>query len=465
MLEPGPKDFADRLLKVIIGNSRSRIAIADRNGVFLDLAPNFTAIYGGERRDYLGHSAYELERRGVLTPSVTAMVLRRGCEVQLMLTTRLGRTVLAQGFPVHDTDGAIARVVSFSYDITDLQLLREEYEHLQQSLLNQPPSDQGGEIEIEDIRFRSAAIRNIHGLIQRVAKTQANVLFLGESGVGKTLFARLVHRLSQRRTEPLVELNCAALPAELIEAELFGYEPGAFTGARQQGKAGLIEQANGGTLFLDEVGELTLAAQAKLLKVLQDHRILRVGGNRERTVDFRLITATNQDLKARVDDGRFRLDLYYRLNVIPIIIPPLRQRRDDIPVLIDHVWARLRQRYAQDKTLDTALKNHLQAYHWPGNIRELENILERLFVSDPGPVVQTIDTVGELLPSIDMIPAIQTPSVPDDEPSESLPEVLARVERELLEDAKRRCGSTYAMARRLGISQPSVARKLKKYGL
>ncbi len=465
MSEPNATDIADRLLKVIIDNSRSRIAIADRNGIFLEVAPNFTAIYGGEPKDYLSHSAHELERRGVLTPSVTAMVLREGREVQLMLTTRLGRTVLAQGVPVHGEDGAIVRVISFSYDMTDLQLLREEYEHLQQSLLQLPGLALNGEVEIEDIRFRSAAIGNIHALIQRVAKTRANVLFLGESGVGKTLFARLVHRLSPRRNEPLVELNCAALSSELIEAELFGYEPGAFTGARQQGKPGLIEEANGGTLFLDEIGELSPAAQAKLLKALQDRRILRIGGTRERSVDFRLITATNQDLKARVDSGRFRLDLYYRLNVIPIIIPPLRQRRDDIPVLINHVWTRLRQRYALDKALDTSLKNRLQHYSWPGNVRELENILERLFVSAPGLVVQATDTVLDLLPNIDTTPTVQTPSIPDDESPESLPQVLARVERELLEDAKRRCGSTYAIARRLGISQPSVARKLKKYGL
>ena len=455
----------DALVKVIVEKSYSRIAVADRHGVFLNVAPNFAALYGGTAEDYVGCSAFDLEKSGILTPSVTAKVLREDREVQFMLTTRMGRTVLAQGFPVRDAAGSIVQVASFSYDMTDLHILREEYEYLQQRFYKQDGAARSRGAESEITQPIDPAMRSIFELVWRVARTPASVLFLGETGVGKTMFARLVHQQSDRRTGRLVELNCASLPGSLVEAELFGYESGAFTGARQKGKAGLIEEASGGTLFLDEISEASLDVQAKLLKALEDRRIMRVGATRERSVDFRLVAATNVDLEARVESGQFRPDLYYRLNVVPIIIPPLRQRQKDLPSLIDHLWAKIDKRYGGGKVLESPLIGSLLRYHWPGNVRELENVLERLYVTETGPRIGSDRAIRGLLSGMAAPPLPEASAPAPEGRAEPLPKVLARVERQLLQDAQKRHSSTYEMAASLGISQPSVVRKLRKHGL
>ena len=467
MLDMQPLALATtRLLEVILEKSRDNIAIADQDGILLTISPSFLTIYGGEADDFLNRSVFELERSGLLQPSVTAVVLREKREIQLMQQTLTGRTVMAQGIPVFDAQGGILRVVSFSHDLTDLQLLREEYERLQQSMLAEPESEgatANTSVEIGGIYFRSTSTQRVYELLKRVAITDANVLLLGESGVGKTLFAQSLHSYSRRSSKRFVELNCAVLPEGLIESELFGYEGGAFTGARQDGKPGLIEQAAGGTLFLDEIGELPLSAQAKLLKVLQDRRLTRVGGVKERAVDMRLVAATNQNLKTLVEKKQFRLDLYYRLNVIPISIPPLRQRREDIPVLVEHFWSRLQQRYNANKRLHPELLARLSAYHWPGNVRELENILERAFVTGAGSVIHAADELFDILPTAKDAQVIVPESTTSPKALEPLAQVLARTECEVLRNAREHCKTTYEMAKVLGISQPSVVRKLQKH--
>lgn len=452
------------LLHAIVERSNNSFGITDANGVLLHVSPRFVSIYGGELGDYIGHSVYELERAGVIAPSVSALVLRERREQQVMQRTTLGRAVLAQAFPVLGTDGEVERVVSVSFDLTDLESLRGEYLSLQKDLIAANSDEQGSaSTEIQGVRFRSTAVRSICGLIRRVAATDANVLMLGETGVGKTLFARELHRLSGRRSGKMVDLNCSAIPEHLFEAELFGYEAGAFTDARRGGKPGLIEEAAGGTFFLDEIGELPLPIQPKLLKVLQDRRVRRVGGTQDRAVDFRLVAATNSDLKAAVDNGDFRPDLYYRLNVIPIRIPPLRERRDDLNELVDHFWNALSRRHRLRKTLDSEVRSRLQGYDWPGNVRELENVLERLMLASDKRLV-TAEIANEVIPDAMDKVAVDS-AVPQVRTQETLPSALARVEREMLQNAKDRSRSTYEMARVLGISQPTVVRKLRKHGL
>ena len=262
-----------------------------------------------------------------------------------------------------------------------------------------------GELETENRRMRqtitetstgdltpivgeSAAITDIKETIERVAPTEARVLITGENGTGKELVARWVHRKSNRNDEPMVEVNCAAIPSELIESELFGHEKGAFTGATQQ-RIGKFEQAHGGTLFLDEIGDMSLSAQAKVLRVLQEHKIQRVGGSRTVEVDVRVIAATNKNLQEEIEDGDFREDLYHRIGVILIDVPPLRERRGDIPLITEHMADRLARRNGiPPKTFsDDALKA-LQRYEWRGNVRELHNVLERILILTDG------DTVG-----------------------------------------------------------------------
>jgi len=265
-----------------------------------------------------------------------------------------------------------------------------------------------GELETENRRMRqtitetstgdltpivgeSAAITDIKETIERVAPTEARVLITGENGTGKELVARWVHRKSNRNDEPMVEVNCAAIPSELIESELFGHEKGAFTGATQQ-RIGKFEQAHGGTLFLDEIGDMSLSAQAKVLRVLQEHKIQRVGGSRTVEVDVRVIAATNKNLQEEIEDGDFREDLYHRIGVILIDVPPLRERRGDIPLITEHMADRLARRNGiPPKTFsDDALKA-LQRYEWRGNVRELHNVLERILILTDGETVGAED--------------------------------------------------------------------------
>jgi sigma-54 specific flagellar transcriptional regulator A len=237
---------------------------------------------------------------------------------------------------------------------------------------------------------RSAAMRAIHRLIEQVAPFESNVLILGESGTGKEMAARHIHELSGRGRHPFVPVNCGAIPAELLESELFGHEKGAFTGALST-RLGRFEFAEGGTLFLDEIGDMSLQMQVKLLRVLQERSFERVGSNRTIRCNVRIIAATHRDLETAIEDGRFREDLYYRLNVFPLLMPPLRDRLDDLPVLIEHLVERQSQKPTRPIRLDASAIDCLAQNTWPGNVRELANLLERLMILYPGQMITAAD--------------------------------------------------------------------------
>ncbi len=315
----------------------------------------------------------------------------------------------------------------------------------------------------EEIVGKSTAMQGVMEKVRKVAPTKTTVLLLGESGTGKELIARAIHKLSPRRDKLFVPINCAAIPRELLESELFGYEKGAFTGATSR-KPGKFEIANGGTVFLDEISELELSLQAKLLRVLQDQMIERVGGTRPLKVDVRIIAATNADLKKRVQEGKFREDLYYRLNVFPIEIPPLRERKEDIPLLVEHFI----KKYAREmkvppkKVKDRAMKLLMQ-YEWKGNVRELENTIERAMIlaegDEIGPEhislvgVDTGEPLGETL--------TQGVSL-----EEAVKEVVRRVERRIIQEAlERHHWNKTRVAEELQVSYKTLLTKIKEYGL
>ena len=277
-------------------------------------------------------------------------------------------------------------------------------------------------------------------------------MLLGESGVGKTSLARRVHHVSPRAEGPFVEVSCGAIPATLFESEMFGCVAGAFTGAPADGRPGYLEQADGGTLFLDEVAELPLALQPKLLSVLQSGEFSRLGDDRVRRVDIRLVAATNRDLAASVERGSFRADLFYRLNVVPITVPPLRERRAEIPHLVETIMRRLADRHGEPPLLHDRHWGYLMSHDWPGNIRELENHLERLWF-----------VVPEDQPTESTAQAGRSPTSENREAP--LANALAATEYRCLEQALRQCSTTYEIARYLGISQPTVVRKLRHHGL
>jgi len=317
-------------------------------------------------------------------------------------------------------------------------------------------------------RFRlvgqSPAIMQIFAVVEKVANTPSTVLITGESGTGKELIARALHENSSRHGGPFIKINCAAIPKTLMESELFGYEKGAFTGA-VGAKPGRFELAHGGTLFLDEIGEIPVEMQVKLLRVLQESEFERVGGIRTIKVDVRLVTATNRDLLQDIADGSFREDLYYRLNVVPIHIPPLRERREDIPLLVDHFLAKFNDRLKkQIGSVSADAVSRLVSYHWPGNIRELENMMERTMLFCERPEIQASD----LPPEIAGLPAAALAAAAAGAGSlkEAVRAETERVERELIQKALDETGGNVTQAaRKLKISRKSLQTKMKELGL
>ncbi|MEK4534605.1 sigma 54-interacting transcriptional regulator [Peribacillus sp. FSL K6-1552] len=454
-------------LKKIIETSNNNITITDEKGIILYSNPKLWEIYGMEPASYIGTSVYQLEKEGLLTPSINALVLKEKKAMRIMQHTQTGHVVMSTGYPIFNKEGLLVRVISYGQDQTEILQLQEQYEQLQRIV-------KGYQTEVEDLRekeldyhdmiARSNATKQILKTIHNVAKTDATILLLGPSGVGKSTFARSVHNQSNRKKEPFIEVNCSTIPESLFESEIFGYEPGSFTGANKQGMQGLIEQADSGTLFLDEIGELPLAMQAKLLKVLQEKKIKRIGGKKESLINFRLIAATNQDLKGMVSEGKFRLDLFYRLNVIPIQIPALHERKEDIPLLIQHYLQKTNDKYQKLKKFHPTTYEVLNHYQWPGNIRELENLIEQLILIIEEPIIFPKHLPQAITGQIEQTEnsSSQTIEQESDE-NHDLKKTLEKVELQLITKAYKQCKTTYEMAEYLGVSQPTVIYKLKKY--
>ena len=305
----------------------------------------------------------------------------------------------------------------------------------------------------------SFAMRQLRDQVEMAAPTNGRVLIYGENGTGKELVARTVHQLSRRRNSPFVEVNCAAIPEELIESELFGHMKGAFTGAVAE-KPGRFEQANTGTIFLDEIGDMSLKTQAKVLRVLQEQVMERVGGTQSIRVDVRVLAATNKELAAEIREGRFREDLYFRLNVIPIFVPPLRERQDDIPLLADHFMALMAAEYGRrPKRMASEAVARLQHYAWPGNVRELRNVIERLMIMVPGDTItaQDLAFLGH--------DGMRQPTMPE---GDSLPlaDARERFERDyILQALAAQHGNISRTAEVLGVERSNLYKKMKAFGI
>ncbi len=324
--------------------------------------------------------------------------------------------------------------------------------------------------DVHNIVGSSQPMQEVFRLIHKVAQADATVLITGESGTGKELVARAIHHHSPRQGAPLVPVNCGAIPAELLESELFGHEKGAFTGAIKT-RLGRFELADGGTVFLDEIGDMSPMLQVKLLRVLQDHQFERVGSTRTINADIRVIAATNQDLSTKVESGDFREDLFYRLNVVPIHVPPLRERRSDIPHLCEHFLNRLAQQKGLDtKSLHPKVKDRLMRYHWPGNVRELENLLERMVILAEGEVILTEDLPPQLAGPLPDLPQELAPAgggapmMPED--GLDFNQAVDCFERELIMQALERTGWVKNQAAALlQLNRTTLVEKIKKKGL
>lgn len=440
----------------IVRNSFDGIFVADGNGRALLVNPGCERNYDFRAEDVVGRQVSDLEADGLIRPVIAPRVIATGERVTAIQRTHKGKTILATGIPLFDETGRVRRVIINSRDMTDLDQLQAELSRARHDLARAQTEvaqlRQEGQ-QSDGIVLHSDTMRGIAGLLRRVAGSDATVLLTGESGVGKEVFARFIHRESARAGNAFIKINCGALPRDLIESELFGYEAGAFTGANRNGKLGMIEMAGRGTLFLDEIGELPLDMQVKLIHVLQDRTVTRLGSTRPMPVDIRVVAATNRNLAQAVETNAFRADLYYRLNVVPVVVPPLRDRRDDILPLLRQALAGFNAQYHTAKQLSREAVGRLVAYDWPGNIRELRNMVERLVVTSPRDIIEA----GDLSISA------AAPALQNDEHL-GLDEQLRRFEHALIKDALRRFKTTRAAARYLGVSQSRVVRRLKSVG-
>ncbi|HUB34595.1 MAG TPA: sigma-54 dependent transcriptional regulator [Bryobacteraceae bacterium] len=383
------------------------------------------------------------------------LIRRQNAHVPVVLMTAFGSVETAvQAMKEGATDFVLKpfsldHLMQVVHKALEMRALRDENRQLKEEL--------GRRYEYDNIIGRSQPMQEIFATVERVAPTRATVLLAGESGVGKDLIARAIHFHSPRRDRPLVKINCTAIPENLMESELFGYEKGAFTGANTS-KPGKFEQADTGTVFLDEIGDVPAAIQVKLLRILQEREFERLGSNVTRHIDVRVVAATNQDLRAALEQGTFREDLYYRLNVVPINIPSLRERKQDIPFLANHFVHKLAPETGGRVTAITdAGMEKLMAYHWPGNVRELENVIERSLVMASGTELDAPDIKLESAPR----PRPQTDS-------HFLPEGMSldEYEQELIREALRRAdGNKSQAARLLGLTRNALRYRLTQMGL
>lgn len=448
-------------IEAILESSYDELLVVSSDGTVLRINNQAAErFYGMKASELIGRNVKDLEKEGVFYPRTTDEAIRTKARYNAIQYTIKGNVLMVTANPIMDERGNVVKVVFNSRDITELNELRrklEESERLNKHYKSEIKKLRNKENFLKDIVAASLDMQKNIDLAEKVAGVDSTVLILGESGVGKDVLARLIHRLSSRREESFVEINCGAIPETLLESELFGYEPGAFTGARKEGKMGQIEIASGGTLFLDEIAELSLYLQVKLLKVIQDRKLTRVGGSRPIPLDVRIIAATNRDIKKMVDEGKFREDLYYRLNVIPIEISPLRKRREDIAPLIYFFLERFTKRYGMEKRMAPGAMELLVKYSWPGNVRQLENLIERLVVTVDGPDVAVEDLPQEFRVEGDgdQSRVILTGVMP-------LRDAVAQVEVQLIKMALDRLKTAEAAGSLLGIHPTTLMRKLKK---
>lgn len=446
-------------LDAIIQASYDYIFVTDGKGNIRKINDAYTRITGLEVDKLIGKNMYDLVDKGFFDRAATIDVIETKKSVTFTQSIKTGKTVLVTGNPIFADNGELAAVVTNGRDITELNRLKQEVK--QADSLRKHYQKELQKIQLEgtgDYIIASAKMAEVSDLIMRIAKVDSTVLINGESGVGKEFVAREIHRNSLRADRPYICINCAAIPDNLLESELFGYEPGAFTGANKGGKLGIFQLADGGTLFLDEIGELPFYLQAKLLRVIQENEILRIGGTTPIPIDVRLISATNRNLWQMVQDGKFREDFYYRLNVIQVRIPPLRERSEEIPVFADYFIGLLNKKYKLNKRLDPLALDRLMCYEWPGNIRELRNALEYAFVVSPGPFITDIKLGPQQIDN-----AISFESEPHT--GVTLKEALQKYEHKLIRDALQLHTTTRKAASALGVSQATIWRKAKQYGI
>ncbi len=450
-------------LQAIYSSENEQIIVVNHAGKIVRIAGTFLRDFWQVQtpEQLIDSDVYQLERAGIFYPNIADLCMKQKKKLSMIQESQAGRMVWSVATPVFHGD-KLEKVVILSRDITGIHVMRPELE-----FSGRKAKDHDSEMDElltrqdnqRKLVYRSKGMERLVDEVKHIAQVDSTVLLAGESGVGKEVFAQTIHEYSARKNEPFIRVNCGALPESLIESELFGYEKGAFTGADQKGKPGLFELAHKGSIFLDEVTELPYPMQAKLLRVLQEREIMRVGGTRTFPVDVRVIAATNQNIKELVRSRKFREDLYYRLHVVPIEIPPLRKRTPDIIPLAIHFLKRFNSQYHLDKSLTREALHALEGYAWPGNVRELQNVIERLVVTTRKDNIGTEDVLPHLYVEEDRGREHKT-LVLDIMP---LREAVEEVENQLISLALKKYGTASKVAKILGVSPATLSRRIQKF--
>jgi len=468
VLRSEPYKQLRKQLDAVIKGSSDGLWIYDSKGKVININTVSEMINGIRVKDVIGKSIYELIDEGIFEGVVTPEILRTKRQFSTMsYIKKTQKKVLVTGTPILDENGNVSLIVINERDLTHWNAVKEDLE--QSRKVAAKYKDELEELSLlesthQEIVAESQKMRQVLRIGVKLARMGAsNILIQGESGTGKGLLAKFIHDNGKRKSKPFIQINCAALPESLLEAELFGYEKGAFTGAREQGKIGLFELAHEGTLFLDEIADIPLSVQAKLLKYLDDQEILPLGGLRRKKVDCCVIAATNQDLAQLTQQERFRQDLFFRLTTFMIQIPPLRRRPTDVIKMTEYFLNLYNQEYQVQRRISPEAILKLQTYKFPGNVRELQNIIRNAVVLSENDVLDDF-FAGSLGFGQKTISKDSTPIIKMQYPIR-LQDKIGRIEKEILSDAFTRFKSTRKIAQNLGTSQSSVTRKMKKYKL
>lgn len=441
------KDFFER----IVESSHDEIFVCDKDGYMIYCNKAFESNYGIDREDMIGKTAMFLNEAGYSNQTPIPSVVKHKKKVSMEQKTITGKTLIITATPVFDENGDIEFIVENSRDISELNSIKEKIKLYENTISSFNKSQS---LIYNDTTIKGSSMKSILEIAKNVAKTNVNVLLLGESGCGKTTLAKHIHLNSKRARKPFITINCSTISPNLLESELFGYEGGAFTGANSKGKIGLVELANEGTLFLDEIGDIPKELQSKFLQLIQDKTFTSVGGVKTKKVDIRFISATNVDLINSINQKKFREDLYYRINVVELKIPPLRDRKEDLLELIFHFFKKYSNIFNLDKSMSTEVINVLLNYNYPGNMRELENIIQNILVTSSSDYIELHHLPKSVLHHVDFV---------KDEENNSLDNLMENYEKLLICKYYKNNPSSYKLAKALNISQSKASRLIRKY--
>jgi PAS domain S-box-containing protein len=460
-------DFLSRHFESILDAIPDGVFVSDAEGTSLRINLMYEQLTGLRQEEVRGKNVRDLVREGVFDHVLNPEIVATGKPATHVQTLQNGKKLVLSGIPVFGEDGRVALVVTFARDITILAQMNEQIGEQRRLIeqINEQLAYMAHERAHDGLQqpvFASRAMEQVLSLIRRFAVSDATVLILGETGVGKDVFARMVHSLSGRSKKMLLKVDCGGISETLTESEIFGYMPGSFTGALNKGKAGYFEIADGGTIFLDEVGELPAAMQTRLLRVLQDGEIMRVGASSPRRVDVRVIAATNRNLAENVEAGTFRRDLYYRLNVATVHIPPLREHPEDVRPLAEHFLRQYATKYHRSMAFMDMTLDMMRRYVWPGNVRELQNLVHSLVITLKDPMISPRDLpaqISGIKPGEGICPeemlSVKRP----------FKDIMAEMERNFLLRAIEEHGSVQNVAKLFQIDRSTVFRKIQRQGL